>query len=486
MRFAGCVVAVLVVVGAARPAAAQPGPLAPIGGPPGAAEDASQSLPPATPVSTATRERPPNFLGAPVLGPQDRPSDRSLPPDAGTERTLPPNTGNVRVAGVDRGDVPGSSEPAPRSAPGHPGEVTRRAGGLGVPESAGRPVTADAVQPAAKPKYTSPATDVVEELLAVRSAAAATERRTTADRSRSGERTAGKFGDQIGETLGNVFGNRGDSWFRSDHTFDNFISPVTNPFLFEDPRSLTEVRPIFLYQKIPSDQPQFQGGGAWFFGTQARVAITDRLSFVMNKLGGVSINPGSGSPYDDNLGFAELWLGPKYTILRGEENCNLLAAGLQFQIPIGSSGAFQDTGDLSLVPYLTYAQSFGRDFKYGSFNAMLGTGYAASVNDKRSDYYYLSAHLDFDLFNSHKFYPLTEMNWIITTTDGTTFPGGVEGRDLFNLGGQASGSGLLTWAFGARYKFSESAQIGGAFEFPLAGPRDMFRYRFTLDFILRY
>ena len=39
--------------------------------------------------------------------------------------------------------------------------------------------------------------------------------------------------------------------------------------------------------------------------------------------------------------------------------------------------------------------------------------------------------------------------------------------------GQASGSGLLTWAFGARYKFSESAQIGGAFEIPIAGPRDM-------------
>src|SRR5688572_19222555 len=112
--------------------------------------------------------------------------------------------------------------------------------------------------------------------------------------------------------------------------FDGFISPVTNPFLFEDPRSLTEVRPIFLYQKIPSNQPDFRGGGTWFFGTQARVAVTDRLSFVMNKLGGTSLNPGSGSIYDDQLGFSELWLGPKYTIIRGEETGTLLAAGLQF------------------------------------------------------------------------------------------------------------------------------------------------------------
>ena len=45
---------------------------------------------------------------------------------------------------------------------------------------------------------------------------------------------------------------------------------------------------------------------------------------------------------------------------------------------------------------------------------------------------------------------------------------------------------MLTWAIGARYKISESAQIGGAFELPIAGPRDVFSYRFTLDFILRY
>jgi hypothetical protein len=481
MRFAGWVLAAAMVGGATRPVTAQTGPLAPTGGPP-ARESAqppdpaaSNSLPPEPTHSTAPAERIPNVLGAPV---------RAAPVGRGEQTEQPPHNGNVRVAGVDRGDVPGSSEPGLRSAPGHPGEVTRRAAGLGAPEAAGSPIPARTVESSSRAAASSDTTDAVNELLAKRSGARAGERKTV-DRG-GGEHSAGKFGDQIGETLGNVFGNVGDSWFRSDHVFDGFISPVTNPFLFEDPRSLTEVRPIFLYQKVPSDQPQFKGGGTWFFGTQARVAVTDRLSFVMNKLGGTSINPGSGSIYDDQLGFSELWLGPKYTIVRGEETGSLLAAGLQFQIPIGGRDVFQNTGDLSLVPYLTYGQNFGRDFRLGSFNAMVGTGYAASINNKRSDYYYLSAHLDMDVFNNHKFYPLTELNWVIYTTDGKTFPGGVEGRDLFNLGGQASGSGLLTWAVGARYKFSESAQIGAAFEIPVAGPRDMFRYRFTLDFILRY
>jgi len=62
----------------------------------------------------------------------------------------------------------------------------------------------------------------------------------------------------------------------------------------------------------------------------------------------------------------------------------------------------------------------------------------------------------------------------------------VEGRDLINFGGQAKGHGLLTWALGARFKFTEHAQVGAAFEFPIAGPRDIFQYRLTVDFILRY
>ncbi len=62
----------------------------------------------------------------------------------------------------------------------------------------------------------------------------------------------------------------------------------------------------------------------------------------------------------------------------------------------------------------------------------------------------------------------------------------MEGRDLINFGGQAKGTGLLTGAMGGRVKITENAQIGATFEIPFAGKRDVFRNRFTLDFILRY
>lgn len=449
-----------------RPAQAQPGPIAPNGGPPASA-DSQLGTPPPEPGETRGPSAPvagsnklPNVLGAPV---------REANPSPNTHE-------NVRVAGADRGDAPVPPRPdgSLELRPGRPGEDAsriQRVGALGAPISSGPPVPAQSVE--ATPRRTAPAPDPVDEFLTKRS----TLREKDFDRAYN----TGKIGDALTDALGNS-----DGWFKSDHVFDGFISPVTNPFLFEDPRSLTEVRPIFMYQQIPGGQPDFKGGNIWFFGAQARVAFTDRLSLVINKLGGISVNPGSGSVFDGGTGFAELWLGPKYTIIRNEEAGRLLAGGLQFQIPTGNDAVFQNTGSLSLVPYLTLGQNFGRDFSIGSFNALVGTGWSISMNSQRSSFYYLSGHLDLDVMNNHKFYPLMEMNWYIYSSNGTSQPMGSEGQDLINFGAAAKGNGLLTWAIGARYKISESAQIGGAFELPIAGPRDIYSYRFTLDFILRY
>jgi hypothetical protein len=113
--------------------------------------------------------------------------------------------------------------------------------------------------------------------------------------------------------------------------------------------------------------------------------------------------------------------------------------------------------------------------------------YAFSTTGARSDYLSLSGHLDWDVMSWHRFYPLLELNYTLVTTDGTTRPlVGSEGRDMFNLGAAAKGHGLLTGAFGARYKFNETFQLGAAYEFPIAGPRDFFSSRLAFDFIVRY
>ena len=305
-----------------------------------------------------------------------------------------------------------------------------------------------------------------------------------------GPSNGGSFWGQCGEFFNNcgqamTAGNR--NLFQSDHCFDNFISPVTNPFYFEDPRSLTEIRPIFMYQSTPGSNYIFHGGDIEWFGMQARLALTERLSFIMSEFGFIWLEPHNHiNGFDSHTGFSELHLGPQYTFIRSEDTGTLLAGGLQFAIPSGPSKVFQDTGSLSLVPYFSLGQNFWRT-SFGSMNFLNTTGFSIGMDSQRSDYLFSSFHLDYDLFNAHKIYPLIELNWFHYTASGNYRPVTFEGRDLVNFGAHnVSGSDNLSFAFGARYKFCEWAQTGIAAEFPLTSPHMLMDFRLTLDFILRY
>ncbi|MBV9123251.1 MAG: hypothetical protein JO112_07840 [Planctomycetes bacterium] len=287
-----------------------------------------------------------------------------------------------------------------------------------------------------------------------------------------------------------IFTGRGSGRkaFESDHAFDEqFISPVSNPFLFEDPRALTEVRPIFMWQQTPSTAPGFHGGDIEYAGLQARLAVTDWLSFTMSKLGFTWIE--AHDPFDgiqNGEGFSEIWLGPKVTFLRCESTGTLLAAGLNFQIPAGSARVFQDTGTLSLEPYLSFGQSFLRS-SYGHFAVLDTLGYDFSIDNKRTDYVFDSLHLDYDVANLHKIFPLIEFNYFHYTTKGNSQPFPFEGADLFNFGSSALAQrNLLTMAAGARFKFCEGIELGLVGEFPLTSDHGLEDFRLTADMIFRY
>jgi hypothetical protein len=285
--------------------------------------------------------------------------------------------------------------------------------------------------------------------------------------------------------------------FQSDPAFSDhpcghpgdLISPVTNPFFFEDPRALTELRPIIIYQTAPNSNPVFRGGSSEFFGTQARVAFTDRWSLVINKLGWVALQPKDHTlpEFDrDHTGFAEVWLGPKWTFYRNECTGSVAAFGLTFEIPAGDRNVFQHTGDLGLDPYITFGQSFGRT-SYGTFNFLGELGYSFATDSQRTEYLHGSLHLDFDVGNLHKFYPLLELNWFHTTKFGRATDLGFEGTDLVNFGSAtANGRDWLSLAFGLRYKFSEHFQLGTAFEWPVTDRKDLTDFRLTFDLIFRY
>jgi hypothetical protein len=274
--------------------------------------------------------------------------------------------------------------------------------------------------------------------------------------------------------------------WQSDHAFDYFSSPVTMPSFFEDPRSLTEVRPIFMLQTSPKHNFVFHDATTEVFNLQARVALTERWSIVMQKFGFLAIQPGDGSPVPDSEGFTEINIGPKWTFLRNPDTKTVGALGLTFEIPAGPKKIAQDTGNLGLRPYLSMAQSFGRS-SYGSFNAMGTLGYDFGADNQRSEFFFTSLHLDYNVANADKIYPFLELNWTRYTVNGKARPFDFEGRDLFNFGSEfVSSRNIVTLAPGVRYKFSECMQLGTALEFPISGRHDLIDFRWTIDLIFRY
>ncbi|MCS7160080.1 MAG: transporter [Gemmatales bacterium] len=269
--------------------------------------------------------------------------------------------------------------------------------------------------------------------------------------------------------------------FQSDHAFDEFISPVTNPFFFEDPRALTELRPVFLYQNTPKGNPLFAGGNIQMFALQGRVALNERFSVVMPKLGFIAFQPDPPSPLGDEIGFAEIILGPKLTFWR-DDAANILAAfGVHFEIPAGGGDVFQSTGSGSVVPYLT----FGKEL-LDNLHFLGAIGYRAGFDSDRSDSFFVSLHADYEFYRI--LYPFIEVNWFHYTSGGQVLVANFEGGDLFNFGSTgAGGEDIVTMGVGGRVKIlGEQLQAGAAFEFPLTKSKDILDWRLTLDLIWRY
>ena len=262
----------------------------------------------------------------------------------------------------------------------------------------------------------------------------------------------------------------------SDHCFDDFISPMTNPVFFEDPRTLTELRPIYIHHVVP----QGVGGGEInLMAVQIRAALTDRVSLVAAKDGYLT---SSNAVIDD--GWADVSLGLKYTVLRDTCSGKLLSVGATYELPVGSHTAAQGNGDGEFHLYATGGTRIGDNMHY---LAAAGLRLPADAADE-SKSMYLSQHLDYMV--SKKFYLLTEMNWYSWFQGGNRgVPGlpSVEGLDLFNLGApDVAGNNIITMAWGAKYKPTSHQEIGLAYEIPISSRNDVLSNRLTVDYIIRY
>ena len=259
----------------------------------------------------------------------------------------------------------------------------------------------------------------------------------------------------------------------SDACFSDFISPMTNPVFFEDPRTLTEARLIFLNHRVPDE---LFGGEVRLIALQLRAALTDRLSIVAAKDGYIT----SSNPVVED-GWADVSIGLKYNLFADCCRQRLLSAGVSYELPVGSTRALQGNGDGEFHLYLTGGTQLGCNWHWLSASGFR----LPSDTTQESQVWYWSNHVD------RKFgdwlYGFVEVNWYHWMKAGQGPIVGFEGLDLFNFGAQGvAGNDIVTGAVGVKLKPGAWNEIGVAWETPLTDRRDITANRFTFDYILRY
>jgi hypothetical protein len=261
----------------------------------------------------------------------------------------------------------------------------------------------------------------------------------------------------------------------SDHCFDRFISPLSNPFFFEDPRSLTEARGIFLDNSLPSS---IGNGDAQVWAAQFRGRLTDRVSIIAPRLGYVQFNQvAAGAP----TGFLSAPVGLKYNFIRDIDRQLLVSGGVTYFIP-GSAHAFANFGGGDFHFFLTAGKEI---FDWGHW--LSATGFRIPTDSNfGTQLWYWSNQWDYEL--PGHIYPLVGVNWFHwMQSAGAGVPIPITAIDLINLPVTGvAGANVVSSVVGAKWKPSGNIEVGSGFEFPLTSRTDILHNRAYADVIFRY
>ena len=135
--------------------------------------------------------------------------------------------------------------------------------------------------------------------------------------------------------------------------FSSFISPMTNPIYFEDPRTLTEARLIYMNHNVPT---ALFGNSIQVLAMQVRAAVTEDLSIIATK---------DGYIFSDNAlvgdGWADIAAGLKLNILKDYDSQTIVSVGSTYSAPFGSAVSLQKRGDGEFHLFMTGGTEFAPD-----------------------------------------------------------------------------------------------------------------------------
>jgi len=262
----------------------------------------------------------------------------------------------------------------------------------------------------------------------------------------------------------------------ADNWQDQAINPVTNPVFFESPLVQSEIRPIFMSQRL---DPGFLGApvDARIYAVQLRYAITDRLAIIATKDGYVELNP--KGPAKSN-GWADLAAGLKYALIRSDKHQFVLTPGFTFEIPTGNHNVFQGNGGGELNLFVSAMKGWGNLHATASLGGRIPFDFSRETASVR-----YSAQLDY--WVCRWFIPFVSFNAFTTTSNAKALPFTNEGFDLINFGA-TSASGHTQGALGGgfRTRILSNLDFGIAYEYGLIDRNDVLKDRITADLIWRF
>lgn len=262
----------------------------------------------------------------------------------------------------------------------------------------------------------------------------------------------------------------------------HYVPPVSNPFVNETPFITTELRPVFIYNDIPDNIPTggVVGGNLRLWSMQLRVALTDRLGFLLNKSGWTQVKFNVPGMNDD--GFTNLGFGFKYALVSDVKQESLITAGLTYEAPTGNLKAgtawLQGNGDGFISPFVSASETANKV----SLEAMFGAKFALD-GDANTSWFHYAVHMDYEMLPG--FFSLVEFNGFIPINDANRTPFTFEGLDVVSVGGSEPSS-VITFAAGGRYKIMNHLMAGVAYEIPLTDDEDILDWRITADLVIPY
>lgn len=258
--------------------------------------------------------------------------------------------------------------------------------------------------------------------------------------------------------------------------FEDFYEPVGNPIYFESPFNTSGLRALYLFHRF-AEGSALQGGDLSVYALQARLALTERLSFIATK-DGYSVLDADALPSDE--GWNALAAGLKYTFFADREAGMVAAAGIRYQFDSGEAKVFQDgVGEFS--PFISFAKGWDRVHLVACLTDRIPDDDNDGNNVLQWD-----VHLDWEIAPDvlKGFAPMIEVHGLHYLSDGDRTPLSVGGADYTNLGStDVSGSTVVWIGGGFRWKFTPNFSLGAVYEYPLTNRNaDIFGDRITIDF----